>query len=212
MPRSELEALLAWVEAWLEGTPPANVWIGATVVNQEEADRDIPKLLAVPAAKRFLSMEPLLGPVDLTPFFWGKHEAVDRICQNCPRDADCECGYHTRRDLQLHAIDWVIVGGESGPHARPLHPDWVRSLRNQCGTAGVPFFFKQWGEYTYHYDRDRYDPDWERCDKVAMYPGRWINAEGGHGFHGKRVHYAHRVGKKAAGRLLDGRTWDEVPK
>lgn len=145
MPRSELEALLAWVEAWLEGTPPANVWIGATVVNQEEADRDIPKLLAVPAARRFLSMEPLLGPVDLTPFFWGKHEAVDRICQNCPRDADCECGYHTRRDLQLHAIDWVIVGGESGPHARPLQIVWAMDLVRQCQAAGIPAFMKQLG-------------------------------------------------------------------
>ena len=145
MPRSELEALLAWVEAWLEGTPPANVWIGATVVNQEEADRDIPKLLAVPAAKRFLSMEPLLGPVDVTPFLWGKHETVDDVCQNCPRDADCECGYHTRTALKLPALHWVIVGGESGNGARPLNVAWVRRVVEQCREQRVPVFVKQLG-------------------------------------------------------------------
>ena len=133
---------------WRNGEPPANVSLGASIVNQPEADRDIQKLLATPAAKRFLSMEPLLGPVDLTPFLWGKHEAVDPICQNCPRDADCECGYHTRRDLKLPAIDWVIVGGESGPKARPMHPQWAQSLRDQCNAAGVPFLFKQWGGRT----------------------------------------------------------------
>lgn len=113
-----------------------NVWIGATIVNQEEADRDIPKLLAVPAAKRFLSMEPLLGPVDLG------------LC-------DCDKGSRpgpggvggvtcTRCDgTGGRMLDWVIVGGESGHGARPMHPDWARSLRDQCQAAGVAFFMKQ---------------------------------------------------------------------
>lgn len=104
-----------------------NVWLGATVVNQEEADRDIPKLLAVPARVRFLSMEPLLAPVDLTH------------CRNGDRHFDA-LGSHG-----LGGIHWVIAGGESGPGARPAHPDWFRSLRDQCAAAGVPFFMKQMG-------------------------------------------------------------------
>jgi protein gp37 len=110
------------------------------------------------------------------------------------------------------AIDWVICGGESGPHARPMHPDWARSLRDECSAAGVPFLFKQWGEHDLSYDRDRDDPDYRRCAEMARRPGRWINLAGGHGFNGARVHYAHRVGKKAAGRQLDGREWNGFPR
>lgn len=95
----------------------SNVWLGCTVVNQAEADRDIPKLLDVPAKVRFLSMEPLLGSVTIFA--------------------------HDNPDWLL--LDWVIVGGESGHHARPMHPDWARSLRDQCQAAGVPFFMKQMG-------------------------------------------------------------------
>ena len=168
-----------------------NVWIGATVVNQAEADRDIPKLLAVPAAKRFLSMEPLLGPVDLnaTP-------AGDILCR-------CEGCMNMTPDTRL---DWVIVGGESGPKARPMHPDWARSLRDQCEAAGVPFLFKQWGE-------------WLPAKEGRSITGRTLVLEGSapftdnpqwHGFEdGQQVA---RVSKKAAGRLLDGRTWNEAPR
>lgn len=106
--------------------PPKNLWIGATICNQEEADRDIPKLLATPAAKWFLSIEPMLGPVDLSRWLE-------------PAGLDTDLG------LSNPGIDLVIVGGESGPNARPMHPDWARSLRDQCQVAGVPFFFKQWG-------------------------------------------------------------------
>lgn len=176
-----------------------NVWIGATIVNQTEADRDIPKLQAVPARVRFLSIEPLLSMVDLRPFLtiWD----LQRVREGEPYP-ECQ---------DLHPIDWVIVGGESGPNARPMHPDWARGLRNQCLIYRVPFLFKQWGEYSLEYDRDRDDPDYRRCDRVTAQPGRWINIAGGHGFNGDRVHYAAKVGKKAAGRLLDGRTWDGVP-
>lgn len=183
---------------WNE-SPLPNVWIGATIVNQKEADRDIPKLLAVPARVRFLSMEPLLGPVDLER----------------PRpgpDLDQGNGHMICQPWLIQSgIDWIIVGGESGPNARPMHPDWARSLRDQCEAAGVPFLFKQWGEHSLDYDRDRDDPDYRRCDRVTAQPGRWINLAGGHGFNGERVHYAAKVGKKVAGRQLDGRTWDEVP-
>ncbi|MBB5428789.1 protein gp37 [Paraburkholderia atlantica] len=142
---------------WLAGRD--NVWLGATVVNQAEADRDIPKLLAVPARVRFLSMEPLLGPVSFEGMFAGSDW----------RD-------HTNA---LEALDWMIVGGESGHGARPMHPDWARSLRDQCASAEVPFFFKQWGEWAPGSNPSRQPMD--------------------------------RVGKKAAGRELDGRVHDDFP-
>lgn len=130
------DALTDLGESHLEWPWP-NVWLGATIVNQEEADRDIPKLLATPARVRFLSMEPLLGPVDLTDLVQrsggGEHHFSALDCDVDPADDDW--GGAT--------VDWVIAGGESGPHARPMHPDWVRSLRDQCATAGVPFHLKQ---------------------------------------------------------------------
>lgn len=200
--------------------PWPNVWIGATVVNQDEADRDIPKLLATPAAKRFLSIEPMLGPIDLRlPTRVWVGSSGRRGCSHCCNGDRCDdpthfdrrhCPY-CRGTGEATPFDWVIVGGESGPRARAMHPDWVRSLRDQCVGAGVPFHFKQWGEHAYEYDRDRDDPDYRQCDRMARLPGRWINLAGGHGFNGERGHYAQRVGKKAAGRSLDGRTWDETP-
>lgn len=107
---------------------PNNVWLGATIVNQEEADRDIPKLLTTPARVHFLSMEPLLGPVTL-------HEVFLKRLHFNDRDYD----YPDNAGM----IDWVIVGGESGPGARSMHPSWPRAIRDQCSAAGVPFFMKQ---------------------------------------------------------------------
>ena len=117
---------------------------------------------------------------------------------------------------------WVLPGassppllinaqGESGADARPMHPDWARSLRDQCESAGVPFLFKQWGERLSEYDRERDEPDFRLCSEWNRKPGCWLNLEGGHGFRGTRVRYAHRIGKKKAGRLLDGHTWDQFP-
>lgn len=156
-----------------------NVWIGAMVCNQQEAERDIPKLLSVSATKRFLSIEPMLGPIALS--FW------------------------------IERIDWVIVGGESGPKARPMHPDGPRSLRDQCKAAGVPFFFKQWGAWATVYDRDRDDPDWRNCPKPKNNSERYLNINGGHGFHGERVVFCRRFSKDKAGCLLDGVEHKEVP-
>ena len=135
------------------GAPLPNVWLGTSVEDQKRADLRIPALLKTPAAVRFLSMEPLLGPVS---FRWA--EWVPWVNGN-----------HLDG---LNGIGWVIVGGESGPGARPMNADWVRPLRDQCVEAGVPFHFKQWGS---------------------------------HDEHGVPMH------KKVAGRLLDGRTWDEFP-
>lgn len=129
-------------ERW-DGWP--NVWLGATVVNQEEADRDIPKLLATPAAVRFLSIEPMLGPVDLTRWL-SRCDHGSRPGPGGIGGVMCaECHGHGHGCMRLH---WVIAGGESGPSARPMHPDWARSLRDQCAAAGVPFFFKQMGGVT----------------------------------------------------------------
>lgn len=109
--------------------------------------------------------------------------------------------------------DWVIVGGESGAGARPMHPDWARRLRDQCASANVPFFFKQWGEHTVVYDREVEDPDWRRCGDVERETprGMWWNLAGGQGFHGERVVRVVPTTKKAAGRLLDGVTHDAMP-
>lgn len=127
----------------IPGWMPANVWLGATVVNQAEADRDIPKLLAVPARVRFLSIEPMLGPVDLGLRCenWSDDIVMD------PETGAYECCKACDHTGMGNAIDWVICGGESGPQARPMHPDWARSLRDQCLDVGVPFMFKQWGEW-----------------------------------------------------------------
>lgn len=183
-----------------EYRPPANLWIGATIVNQEEADRDIPKLLATPAAVRFLSMEPLLGPVALetiynTDFGEGQpylHPLIGRVSDG--HGDGCNAP----------SIDWVITGGESGHGARPMHPDWLCSLRRQCEAAGVPFLFKQWGEWAVAKDH----PD------TLLPVNRWAWAnEHGHpadtGFGPFKRELDHhqlmaRIGKKAAGRLLDG--------
>ena len=187
-----------WLAAW-----PRHVGILITVVNQEEADRDIPKLLNFKARYSIpwvgLSCEPLLGPIDLT--------AIERSGAN---------GFLRPLDGRFTTLDWVIAGGESDDHekkARPAHPDWFRGLRDQCAAAGVPFFFKQWGEYAPVYDRDHDDPDWRRCDVVKRETpnGRWINIAGGHGFHGDRVVRVNRAGKKHAGALLDGAEHREFP-
>ena len=139
-----------------------NVWLGATVVNQEEADRDIPRLLDVPARVRFLSMEPLLGPVDLRALQYGEGEidalkpdqweAVIAAWRDTTPEwvADFEDWFGVTLNDGLSgpmhaALDWVIVGGESGPGARPMSPDWARSIRDQCEEAGVALFVKQMG-------------------------------------------------------------------
>jgi len=183
------------------GFPLKNVWLGVSVENQAEADERIPLLLQTPASVRFISAEPLLGPVDLSRYLGG-------FCHpGCIKDLTCSkhCG-HRKKD----GLDLVIGGGESGPGARPMHPDWVLGLRDQCQDASVSFFFKQWGEWKTFYDREKDDPDWGNIPEEKNGVQR-LNINGGRGFHGDRVVYLKRVGKKKAGRELDGRTWDEMP-
>ena len=176
-----------------------NVWLGVSVEDQARADERIPHLLATPAAKRFISAEPLLGPIDLDAFLAGDlAEIFDPA---------------TRLSLKMlppRRLNWAIAGGESGPNARPMHPDWARSLRDQCQMAGVAYFFKQWGEWeprtewSGHLGSGRFETmrsvmlDGSKCpDDVAPQD---IGA-----------HRMARVGKKGAGRLLDALEWSEFP-
>lgn len=189
--------------------PLPNVWLGATICNQAEADRDIPKLLATPAAVRFLSIEPMLGAIRLGSWLQRSPSAAfvaGKVTATMPD--------WTR--IGSTSIDWVICGGESGPHARPMHPHWALDLRDQCAAAGVPFMFKQWGEFGPTPD------DWLLSIGGVVFPEGSIFA----GMPSRQIHrnfddYAtssdttaeqmRRIGKKAAGRILDGRTHDGFP-
>jgi protein gp37 len=179
--------------------PLRNVWLGVSTEDQATADERIPHLYHTPAAKRFISAEPLLGPIDLmevipNPIIWNPVHGIER------------------------SLDWVIAGGESGPRARPAHPDWLRTLRDQCASAVVPFFFKQWGEWgpvdptrkadchaigndgTHYRMSDLAWPDGARR-------GEAIRAD----FDKTHACTTYRVGKKAAGAELDGRLHREFP-
>ena len=217
---SDVKALREWIDQWRGGKPPEQVSVGATVVNQEEADRDISKLLAVPAYVRFLSMEPLLGPVDISEFLTPSYPHCETGFSQGSGMEDGYCGTcagHQSDPIHnpaLHDyIDWVIVGGESGPSARPVHLVWVRHLRDQCSAAGVAFFFKQWGRWLpwSQFNGARIEDDLEGTRYLTMEwkLERWEDV--GYPIWADSVdgvvddsHCVGRVGKKAAGRLLDG--------
>jgi protein gp37 len=174
--------------------PLANIWLGVSVEDQATADERIPLLLQTPAAVRFVSYEPALGPVDFTRFLIpiytvsgrrGKSQETAIALHQLARAAALENG--------IPLLDWIIVGGESGPHARPAHPEWLRAVRDQCQVAGVPFFFKQWGEW-WHDDTQPVPDDLRRLPVIE-----------------KDGANMYRVGKQAAGALLDGREWREFP-
>lgn len=190
--------------------PLPNVWLGVSAEDQKRAEERIADLLMSPAAVRWLSIEPFLGDIDLTMLDSGELARWNCLIRGDSKDA---FGRHHRSG---NAIDWVVAGGESGPGARPMHPAWARSLRDQCVTAGVPFFFKQWGNWTSVIDRDNDDPDW-RADYSDRFNDRrqdieWLNLAGGRGFHGEKFHVMQRVAKGKAGRILDGVTHDAFPK
>ena len=175
--------------------PLKNVWLGVSVENQDYADARIPELLKTPAAVRFLSMEPLLGPVNLGrwihPFEISRDEEGNDL-GSASGGSD---------------LDWVIVGGESGPEARWTRASWVRSIRDICLTCEVPFFFKQWGEWA---------PGGQtKTPHRTGLPIRWIGPDGyraPQGMHNDdSTEVIFRFGKKDAGRLLDGREWNEIP-
>lgn len=197
----------------VDGIARKNLWLGTSISNQASADRQIPELLKCRELSPvlFLSMEPLLGPVDLSriaTYAYGssRHER-NALTGTEWQEVGGDGGGLV---MNLPTIDWVIVGGESGPNARPMHPDWANSLREQCRGARVSFFFKQWGEWAPFYDRDVDDPDWRKVPRESANVTR-TNLAGGDGFHGDRVVYFRKAGKRDAGRTLDGREWSEFP-
>ena len=183
---------------WWEWRHMPNVWLGTSVEDQKRADERIPHLLRTPAAIRFLSCEPLLGPVSLHA--WMGHWIGTDFVDAPPTRVG---GREIQNRIRVPKLHWIIVGGESGPGARPMHPDWARSLRDQCQAAGVPFHFKQAGEWAWSSDELNFSEgeEWARSLGCA---GEQIQQH-------VSGHTAARVGKKRAGRLLDGRTWDEMP-
>lgn len=170
-----------------------NVWLGVSVEDQATADARIPHLLACPAAVKFLSCEPLLGPIDIDRY-------EDWLC------TDTMCAHRP-------GISWVIAGGESGPKARPMHPDWARSLRDQCAAAGVPFFFKQWGVWqpgsALDFDRNVVLLNNGERLPYTNYQAH-ITAEQGFRWGDLRAVVMHRGWNKSFNQL-DGRTHQEWP-
>lgn len=189
--------------------PLPNVWLGVSAEDQERADERLPDLLATPAAVRFLSAEPLLGPIDLTAA-WHTENALSSECWGqcgwCPAGHpplhNCQNGRPSLYEGRFQSgLDWVIVGGESGPGARPMHPDWARLIRDACADAGVAFHFKQHGAWK---GLEAGDGEWPTDS------GSFIRLT----FEGERAADGwpmQRVGKKFAGRVLDGVTHDAFP-
>jgi len=180
---------------WGPGWP--HVCLLASVENQESANKRIPELLAVPAACRGISAEPLLGPINFRWTNWCECASGETYREYLER------GGSVNEYEALRALDWVIAGGESGPGARPMHPDWVRGLRDQCGGAGVPFFFKQWGEWLpWGQFGDRDLDEFLRMTRAERRPQE-------PDVNGAAATY--RVGKKRAGRFLDGHEHSQFP-
>lgn len=215
--------------------PLPNVWLGVSTEDQSRANERIPDLLATPAAVRFISAEPLLGPLDVRRISIGNGIEIDALT-----------GYHSFSLLNAIGLgerprastiaripilpaptgrlNWIIAGGESGPHARPMHPDWIRSLCAQCLAVGVPFFFKQWGEWLIAdtdstmdfrfgdgepfpivsdgHDMIMSEAQGHRGAPVRIWRDYWATGGG---------HLAKRPGKKSAGAVLDGREWRAFP-
>lgn len=186
------DTMAAWQQEYMPEGLPANVWVGTSVENQAAADERIPHLLNVEASVRFLSMEPLLDKVDtsrwLVPIWFNSSFGAVKM---------------------RGSIHWVIVGGESGHNARPMHPDWARSLRDQCQEAGVPYFFKQWGKWA---PCQTLVDGWTVLTQTA---GNDIARRIGNNIkiveNGWDMSLMASVGKGKAGRLLDGREWNEMP-
>ena len=183
--RGEVEFLY---EAVMEGVPVRqrrefqwpllNVWLGVSAEDQQRADERVPILRRTPAAKRFLSAEPLLGPIDLERGGWALHRQIV-----------------PPRGRPLPGLDWIIVGGESGPEARPMDSRWALEIRDECRSAGVAYFHKQNGEF---------------LDERALAQHDWIDVDQSPEVVIGEERYF-RVGKKRAGRLLDGREWNGMP-
>ncbi len=187
--------LIQWVQGWLNGTPPGNVWIGWSCEDQQRLDERSPHGIEIPAKIHFVSCEPLLGPLNFFPLPPGGRQRLPVSWLDLGSCAESR-------------IDWVIVGGESGSSARPMHIDWARDIRQQCAIAEVPFFFKQWGEWTPIYGTGilRGNED-DEADRYV-----WLSIEGKQCESGLAPDVLMiRPGKVAAGRAIDGKEHDEFP-
>lgn len=185
---------IGWKEAQhgIPWEPKPNVWMGVTAENQEQAEKRIPALLDVKAAVRFVSIEPMLGPVNLTRLNIGVSLEEDVLNGKA----------YSLGEVYMDGskLDWVICGGESGHNARPMHPDWVRSLCDQCKAANVPFFFKQWGEFRPAVNTDNYPIDrYVSVQKSGKYRPSITKFIDGH-----LKNIMVKCGKKQAGHQLDG--------
>jgi protein gp37 len=190
--------------------PLHNVWLGVSVENQAAADERIPLLLQAPAAIRFLSCEPLLGPLSL----WSTPMGTEPFVVRNWLEYNQRVHDDKFNPVTYNRIDWVIVGGESGPGARPMHPDWPKTLRDQCTAVKVPFHFKQWGAWVAKALHPDYPPQSDFGTLTRS--GEWFpTATTWNGRQGEAeddYEYTMRnVGKKVAGRELDGREWNEFP-
>lgn len=252
-PSMTVAALMAATGRWntpaldLRIWPLPNVWLGVSVEDQTRADERIPVLLNTPAAVRWISAEPLLGPVNFRnlrqynprgkPWIDGLRGLVTRGDYLARSPSECSMNTSTRIPGELPALDWIVAGGESGHGARPMHPDWVRSIRDQCAAAGVPFLFKQWGEWApicemsetatdRCYRSNRRANDGESQDtldemygRTRLVPSHVLHQDGSR--HGNIAPMAFQqgtgamtmfaIGKKAAGRTLNGVTHDGFP-
>jgi len=181
--------------------PLPNVWLGVSIEDQAAANERIAHLLETPASVRWLSMEPLLGPVDLETIQLPSGEVFNAFY-----------GWHTAGAYdRVSGVDWVVVGGESGPQARPMHPQWARNLRDQCEASSVPFLFKQWGEWTPGENVEwaeglaktarRFGNDW-------LFSTESLSGADGHVDDEPDLYW---VGKQSAGRRLDGNLYDGYP-
>lgn len=177
------------------------VWLGVSVEDQKTADERIPILLQIPTAHRWVSVEPMLGSVKLSQDWVDYLEGWDTEAEHGRHDEHGNClDCPVPVQVQTEKLDWVICGGETSSDARPVHPDWVRSLLGQCQAAGVPFFFKGWGEWFPVGEKlaGEFKPigKGDALKRLHLWPDRELSM---------------RTGRKAAGRLLDGKIWDETP-
>ena len=214
-----------------ENAPPTwplpNVWLGVSVEDQAAADERIPLLLKTPAAVRWISAEPLLGPVELSRVCLFNGGSLGRFVDALRGHQWDESGYEgggappPDDPPDCARLDWVVCGGESGPKARPMHPNWAFALRDQCLAAGVPFMFKQWGTWAPRSDCYHTFEDGKACADVDPGATRWacirLTERGrngrdlAHAGEGDDA-YMQKVGKKMAGRLLHGVLHDGYPK
>lgn len=186
-------------EPWVaDSFPLANVWLGVSTEDQARADERIPHLLATPAAVRWLSVEPMLGPIDLTAVAGDIGVGLHSFDALRGRNVHHDDGDAWTAAGRLH---WIVAGGESGPGARPMHPEWPRLLRDECAAAGVPFFFKQWGAWYPAYGGSGAAVDQRSIRALHVW---------GDPLQGK-AQASYLIGKKASGHLLDGVEHRAVP-